>query len=175
MNITAGNTGSPFAPAGTRGTLDNGKTVFTTKIRDVIDNIKQKKSVYDYAIVLVGNVQESNGNNAVTVSGDNNTRGFTIMSADFDFDEEPDYCLEWQLGTGTARNTIAPIRFDFLPVVELGIAGKLHNSQNFFSKSRSLSLNLAPATMVLSSLMVVSLISTPVDAMVKQISISITS
>ena len=133
VNITAGNTGSPFAPAGTRGTLDNGKTVFTTKIRDVIDNIKQKKSVYDYAIVLVGNVQESNGNNAVTVSGDNNTRGFTIMSADFDFDEEPDYCLEWQLGTGTARNTIAPIRFDFLPVVELGIAGKLHNSQNFFS------------------------------------------
>jgi len=133
VNITAGNTGSPFAPAGTRGTLDNGKTVFTTKIRDVIDNIKQKKSVYDYAIVLVGNVQESNGNNAVTVSGDNNTRGFTIMSADFDFDEEPDYCLEWQLGTGTTRNTIAPIRFDFLPVVELGIAGKLHNSQNFFS------------------------------------------
>ena len=133
VNITAGNTGSPFAPAGTRGTLDNGKTVFTTKIRDVIDNIKQKKSVYDYAIVLVGNVQESNGNNAVTVTGDNNTRGFTIMSADFDFDEEPDYCLEWQLGTGTTRNTIAPIRFDFLPVVELGIAGKLHNSQNFFS------------------------------------------
>ena len=133
VNITADNTGSPFAPAGTRGTLDNGKTVYTTKIRDVIDNIKQKKSVYDYAIVLVGNVQESNGNNAVTVTGDSNTRGFTIMSADFDFDEEPDYCLEWQLGIGTTRNTIAPIRFDFLPVVELGIAGKLHGSRNFFS------------------------------------------
>ncbi len=132
VNITEANTGSAFAPAGTRETLGNGQTVYTTKIRDVIDNITQKKTVYDYAIVLVGNVQESNGNNAVTVSA-GNTYGFTLMSADFDFDEEPDYCLEWQLGTKTTRNTIAPIRFDFLPVVELGIAGKLHNSRNFFS------------------------------------------
>ena len=133
VNITSGNTGSHFAPAGTRTALGNGQTVYTTKIRDVIDNITVKKSVYDHAIVLVGNVQESNGNNAVTVTGDNSTRGFTIMSVDLDFDEEPDYCLEWQLGTGTTRNTIAPIRFDFLPVVELGIAGKLHNSTNFFA------------------------------------------
>ena len=136
VNITAGNTGTHFAPAGKRNDNSNiivpDVTIYTTKIRDVIDNITTKKTVYDYAIVLVGNVQESNGNNAVTVSS-GNTYGFTIMSADFDFDEEPDYCLEWQLGTGTTRNTIAPIRFDFLPVVELGIAGKLHNSTNFFT------------------------------------------
>ena len=132
VNITAGTTGSAFEPAGTRGDLGNGQTVYTTTIRDVIDNITEDKSVYDHAIVLVGNVQESNGDNAVTVnSGD--TRGFTIMSVDFDFDEEPDYCLEWQLGTGTKRNTISPVRFDFLPVIELGIAYKLHNSTNFFS------------------------------------------
>ena len=136
VNITAGNTGTHFAPAGKRNDNSNiivpDVTIYTTKIRDVIDNITTKKTVYDYAIVLVGNVQESNGNNAVTVTA-GNTYGFTIMSADFDFDEEPDYCLEWQLGTGTTRNTIAPIRFDFLPVVELGIAGKLHNSTNFFT------------------------------------------
>lgn len=132
VNITAGTTGSHFAPAGIRTNNVNGATIYTTKIRDVIDNIDAKKTVYDYAIVLVGNVQESNGDNPVTVD-DDNTRGFTIMSADFDFDEEPDYCLEWQLGTGTKRNAIAPIRFDFLPVVELGIAGKRHDSTNFFS------------------------------------------
>ena len=136
VNITAGNTGTHFAPAGKRNDNSNiivpDVTIYTTKIRDVIDNITTKKTVYDYAIVLVGNVQESNGNNAVTVSS-GDRYGFTIMSADFDFDEEPDYCLEWQLGTGTTRNTIAPIRFDFLPVVELGIAGKLHNSTNFFT------------------------------------------
>ncbi len=132
VNITEGSTGTHFAPAGTRAALGNGRTVYTSKIRDVIDNITLKNTVYDHAIVLVGNVQESNSNNAVTVNGDA-TRGFTIMSVDLDFDEEPDYCLEWQLGTGTTRQTISPIRIDFLPIVELGIAGKLHNSTNFFS------------------------------------------
>lgn len=132
VNITTGTAGSHFAPAGTRPNKFNGRTVNTSMIRDVIDNITVKKTVYDHAIVLVGNVQESNGDNAVTVSS-GDTYGFTIMSADLDFDEEPDYCLEWQLGEGVRRNTISPVRFDFLPVVELGIAGKLYNSTNFFS------------------------------------------
>lgn len=132
VNITEGNTGDHFAPAGVRDENFNGRLVYKKKIRDVIDNITVKKTVYDHAIVLVGNVQESNSNNAVTVNTDK-TIGFTIMSVDLDFDEEPDYCLEWQLGTGTTRNAISPVRFDFLPVVELGIAGKLNESQNFFS------------------------------------------
>lgn len=132
VNITEGNTGSHFAPAGTRDNNVNGATIYTEIVRDVIDRIPQKKTVYDYAIVLVGNVQESNSDNTVTNDHDKR-RGFTIMSVDLDFDEEPDYCLEWQLGTGVTRNTIAPIRFDFLPVVELGIAGKRHESTNFFS------------------------------------------
>ena len=132
VNITEGNTGSHFAPAGTRDNNVNGATIYTQKIRDVINRISDKKTVYDYAVVLVGNVQESNSNKTVTNNTDA-TRGFTIMSVDLDFDEEPDFCLEWQLGTGVTRNTIAPIRFDFLPVVELGIAGKTHNSTYFFS------------------------------------------
>ena len=134
VNITAGNTGSHFAPAGTRGNNINGATILSTSIKDALtaENIPTKGTVYDYALVLVGNVQESVGGNDVTHATDA-TRGFTIMSVDLDFDEEPDYCLEWQLGTGTTRQVIAPIRFDFLPVVELGIAGKLHNSKNFFS------------------------------------------
>ena len=132
VNITENNTGYHFSPAGVRDNNVNGATIYTQKIRDVIDRISQKKTVYDYAIVLVGNVQESNSNNAV-INDTQATRGLTIMSVDLDFDEEPDYCLEWQLGTGVSRNTIAPIRFDFLPVVELGIAGKTHNSTYFFS------------------------------------------
>ena len=132
VNITEDNTGFHFAPAGVRDNNVNGATIYTEIIRDVIDRIPQKKTVYDYAIVLVGNVQESNSNHPVYVDA-GKTRGFTIMSVDLDFDEEPDYCLEWQLGTGVSRNEIAPIRFDFLPVVELGIAGKTHGSTYFFS------------------------------------------
>ncbi len=134
VNITSGNTGDAFAPAGIRDNNVNDATIQTTSIKESLttENIGEKKTVYDYALVLVGNVQESVGQNDVTHK-DQDTRGFTIMSVDLDFDEEPDYCLEWQLGFQTKRQVIAPIRFDFLPVVELGIAGKLHNSTYFFS------------------------------------------
>ena len=134
VNITLGTTGSAFAPAGTRGNNVNGATIQTTSIKNTLTdaNIDEKKTVYDYALVLVGNVQES-VSNANVIHATDATRGFTIMSVDLDFDEEPDYCLEWQLGKNMGRQMIAPIRFDFLPVVELGIAGKRHNSTNFFS------------------------------------------
>ena len=134
VNITLGSTGTAFAPAGTRDNNVNNATIQTTSIKNTLNatNIDAKKTVYDYALVLVGNVQES-VSNADVVHATENTRGFTIMSVDLDFDEEPDYCLEWQLGKNVARQVIAPIRFDFLPVVELGIAGKLHDSTNFFS------------------------------------------
>ena len=134
VNITVGNTGTAFAPAGTRDNNIPGATIQTTSIKETLTaaNIDAKKTVYDYALVLVGNVQESVGQNNVTHKTEV-TRGFTIMSVDLDFDEEPDYCLEWQLGKEMKRQEIAPIRFDFLPVVELGIAGKLHNSQDFYS------------------------------------------
>ena len=134
VNVTSGNTGAAFAPTGTRDNNVNGATIQTTSIKETLTaaNIDAKKTVYDYALVLVGNVQESVGKSDV-VHKTQDTRGFTIMSVDLDFDEEPDYCLEWQLGANMTRQVIAPIRFDFLPVVELGIAGKLHNSQDFYS------------------------------------------
>ncbi len=134
VNITLGNTGAAFNPAGTRENNVNGATIQTTSIKETLTatNIDAKKTVYDYALVLVGNVQESVGQKDV-VHGFEKTRGFTIMSVDLDFDEEPDYCLEWQLGYQTKRQEIAPIRFDFLPVVELGIAGKTDGSKYFFS------------------------------------------
>ena len=134
VNVTSGNTGAAFAPTGTRDNNVNGATIQTTSIKETLTaaNIDEKKTVYDYALVLVGNVQESVGKSDV-VHKTQDTRGFTIMSVDLDFDEEPDYCLEWQLGKEMTRQVIAPIRFDFLPVVELGIAGKLHNSKDFYS------------------------------------------
>lgn len=134
VNITKATSGSPFAPAGIRANNINGQTIQTTTIAGSLTNanIDAKKTVYDYALVLVGNVQESRGGNDVK-HATQDTRGFTVMSVDLDFDEEPDYCLEWQLGDNMGRKEISPVRFDFLPVVELGIAGKLHNSTYFYS------------------------------------------
>ena len=120
------NKGFHFAPAGSRPTkLGNGKTVLSASIAS---QISSSGSVYDYAIVLVGNHQYRVGNNNI-----NTTNGRTIISADFDLDDEPDNCLIWQLGQGTNRYHICPIRFDFLPVVEMGLAMKEDNSTQYFS------------------------------------------
>ena len=117
---------SPFEPAGKRSaTLGNGKTVNTGSI---LSNL-QTGSVYEKAIVIVGNNQNFTGNS----SYGNKDNGFTVMSADFDLDDEPDYCLIWQLGQGTSRYNVCPIRFDFLPVVEMGMAMKEDGSTQYYS------------------------------------------
>ena len=119
----------PFAPAGTRPeTLGNGKTVQNGSISS---KIPSGGSVYNNAIVLVGNHQFFTGGSDVKGSADSD--GCTIMSADFNCDDEPDYCLEWQLGTKTTRQNICPIRFDFLPVAELGMALKEDGSTQYYS------------------------------------------
>ena len=122
--------GTAFEPAGTRpSTLGNGQPVRNGKIADVATNyIANSGTVFDNALVLVGNHQYCTGNENVAPS-----RSFTIMSADFDLDNEPDYCLDLQLGMGVQRFSICPIRFDFLPVVELGLGLKKDGSTQYYS------------------------------------------
>ena len=120
------NIGYHFAPAGSRpSSLGNGKTVQTASVSNQIPN----GSVYEKAIVLVGNHQYRTGGANLGSA----TKGCTIISADFDLDDEPDYCLVWQLGTGTTRQDICPIRFDFLPVIEMGMAMKEDASTQYYS------------------------------------------
>ena len=121
------NAGTDFAPAGHRPTtLGNGKTVQTGTISS---KIPTNDDVYSKAIVLVGNHQYRTGGVNLGAA----TKGCTIISADFDLDDEPDYCLVWQLGTGTNRQDICPIRFDFLPVIEIGMAMKEDASTQYYS------------------------------------------
>ena len=121
------NAGTDFAPAGHRPTtLGNGKTVQTGTVSS---KLPTNNDVYNKAIVLVGNHQyRTGGVNLGTAD-----KGCTIISADFDLDDEPDYCLVWQLGTGTTRQDICPIRFDFLPVIEMGMAMKEDASTQYYS------------------------------------------
>ncbi|MCR4931759.1 MAG: chitobiase/beta-hexosaminidase C-terminal domain-containing protein [Bacteroidales bacterium] len=79
-------------------------------------------SVYDYAVVLVGNYQHYYGSSSIV----NDTKGFTIMSADLDMDNEPDNCFIYQHGYD--RNIVSPIRFDFLCWAGIGMAQKPSNS-----------------------------------------------
>ncbi len=120
-----------FAPAGTVPTTFQSQTVYNDlqnaikALDEVTTNIND--GVYNQAIVLINNHQVQNGNNSVGWQVDSKWHPFTIMSADFDLDNEPDFCLEWQFRADYSRPGIQPVRFDFLPVVELGLAVRHNN------------------------------------------------
>lgn len=120
-----------FSPAGTIGETFQGQTVYND-LQEAIQALDeytsdQNQHVCDQAIVLIGNHQVKNGSNKIGYGLDSKWHPHTIMSADFDFDNEPDYCLEWQFRNGVDRPGIQPVRFDFLPVVELGMAVRHNN------------------------------------------------
>ena len=113
-----------FAPAGNLPATFQGQTVYDN-LQDAIaslGSIDNYPTVYDQAIVLVGNLQVLNRNERLGSNIDGVLHPFTIMSADFDLDNEPDYCFQFQFRTGLQRWPIQPIRFDFLAVPELGLA-----------------------------------------------------
>lgn len=125
--------GTHFAPAGKRSsTLGNGKTVLTVSLKELATNADYSSYIGDvseHAVVLVGNHQYRHGSEDIGTA----TGGFTVMSSDFDFDEEPDHCLIWQLGNNFDRKSFCPIRFDFLPVEEIGLAMKEDGSTQYYS------------------------------------------
>ena len=80
-------------------------------------------TVYDHAIVLVGNYHQFCGGNSLV----NNAKLFTVMSADLNSDCEPDYSFFYQ---HTQRTRISPVRFDFLNFPGIGIGQKVNGTQN---------------------------------------------
>lgn len=79
-------------------------------------------TVYDYAVVLVGNYHHhaTLGKTGPEISKD--TKPFSIMSIDLDQDNEPDYCLIYRSGK---NQQISPIRFDFITVPGIVMAHKM--------------------------------------------------
>lgn len=72
-------------------------------------------TVYDNAIVLVGNVHST------SLSSTASDKPFTIMSIDLDKDNEPDYSYILRFNS---RVRVHPVRVDFLNVIGLGMAQK---------------------------------------------------
>jgi hypothetical protein len=72
-------------------------------------------TVYDYAVVLVGNYHHSG------VVESSNSKPYTVTSVDLDDDHEPDcsYLLRFD-----ARTLFHPVRYDFLNLIGLGMAQK---------------------------------------------------
>ena len=132
--------GNPFEPSGTLSTAFQNQTVYddwqnAVKALDKAgsgNNPTLSLTVYDQAIVLLSNHQLRNENGAVgtKITSSNDWFPYTIMSIDQDMDNEPDYCFEFQFRKEWNRDGIQPIRFDFLPVPELGMAVRHDKEQN---------------------------------------------
>ena len=111
---------------GARPTTFEGETVYTefsdafTALASDADN-----SVYDYAVVLVGNYHKYF--NEATPTGVDNaaTLPVTIMSADTDGDNEPDNTFFYQ---HSARRKVGPIRYDFINVPGIGTVKRTWDS-----------------------------------------------
>jgi len=120
------NAKADFVSAGQLPDKVNGTAVKTSLSGAVsaLKTVSTKPTVYDQAIVLVGNYQQNNFHSNITLDGskyDTNAKPFTIMSADFDFDNEPDFCFQAGM-SGGGRINAQPIRFDFLMVPDLTMA-----------------------------------------------------
>ena len=72
-------------------------------------------SVYDYAVVLVGNYHHNTDLEA------SNSKPYTVTSVDLDGDNEPDYSYILRFNN---RLRVHPVRIDFLNAIGLGMAQK---------------------------------------------------
>ena len=103
----------------------NGQIVFTS-MSDAISSSKDNglfkgatesasHTVYDYAVVLVGNYHHTSTPEA------SEGKPYTVTSVDLDGDNEPDYSLILRFN---ARPGFHPVRYDFLNLIGLGMAQK---------------------------------------------------
>ena len=72
------------------------------------------RSVYDYAVVLVGNYHYTS---SIAAGG----KPYTLTSVDMDGDNEPDYSVMLRFN---GRTVFHPVRYDFLNILGLGMAQK---------------------------------------------------
>ena len=106
----------------------NGVSV-KTNMKDALATISTKGStVYDNAIVLVGNFHQT----LINMEPFNKTTPITIMSVDLDNDNEPDYSLIYH---DNDRRNACPIRFDFLNIPGTAQAQKPNKADNILNAS----------------------------------------
>lgn len=92
-----------------------GNAVATAALYESVNEATYKtRSVYDYAVVLVGNYHHLNNITA-------GTKPYTVTSVDLDGDNEPDYSFILRFNN---RTQFHPVRYDFLNLIGLGMAQK---------------------------------------------------
>lgn len=103
----------------------HGRTVYT-KLSTLLADLPSSSYPHEQAIVLVGNYHY---NQAVDNVMFNTGKAITIMSVDDDCNQEPDY--GWYSYMTTSRTAAPPIRFDFLPIIPMGMSSHVKGSTYF--------------------------------------------
>ena len=108
--------GSIYGSNGTSVSINGSSQKVYTTISNALGALSgiTSPTVYDYAVVLVGNYHQSSVPSGAT-------KPFTLMSIDLDKDNEPDYSFIYCDG---ARSKVSPIRFDFLNIIGTAQAQK---------------------------------------------------
>lgn len=115
-------------------TTYHGNRVYT-KLTDLVNNaLANTNNPHEQAIVLVGNYHydqlvHQNGTDMTTSTKDlgfNVNKAVTIMSTDDDNNQEPDY--GWYSYHFQDRTRIPAMRFDFVPNIGMGMAGRVKGS-----------------------------------------------
>ena len=96
-------------------TINGSSQKVYTSMGNAVNALNPSGSVYDNAIVLVGNVH------SLSLSSEASNKPYTIMSIDLDNDNEPDYSYILRFD---GRKRVHPVRSDFLNIIGLGMAQK---------------------------------------------------
>lgn len=104
---------------GSSYTINGSSQKVYTSLSNAFGALSTGTSVYDNAIVLVGNYHQYCGS---TSAFNNSTKAVTVMSADLDMDNEPDYSFIYQ---HTDRLATTAVRFDFLNWPGIGMVQKV--------------------------------------------------
>ena len=125
--------GSHYEAATPSITIDGStQTVYTTlaSARSSMGaNYEDGSTVYDHAIVLVGNYHHHTNDAAGEGAelNDVTAKPLTITSVDLNEDNEPDYCLIFRSGK---QKPVAPIRYDFITLPGMAMALKMATHTN---------------------------------------------
>ena len=92
----------------------------TALFSDYSDEVRNTHTVYDYAVVLVGNYHHSATTTATAMEA-SGSKPYTVTSIDLDGDNEPDYSYILRFN---GRTEFHPVRADFINIPGLGMAQK---------------------------------------------------
>ena len=102
------------------------QTVFTD-LTTLVTALAETTNPHVQAIVLVGNFHYMVKTAEQVLL--NTGKAVTIMSADEDNNQEPDY--GWYMGDTFGRLEWPAIRFDFVPIIELGMSSRVNSTNSY--------------------------------------------